>query len=139
MEQVSAGVIKHNNDAGISHIHEDHQALFNYIEKLTDIASQPKNHQYAITILENFIAFFLEHIIKEEQILQQYLTAKIVADHASLHTNELIYLDKSLATLKANVSTHIIQTIAAELNQEFKNHIARYDNDILQKLMALKK
>ena len=139
MKQVPLDVKQQQNDAGIRNINGDHKVLFNYIEKLKAIVDQPENHQYAITILESFIAYFLEHVIKEEQILKQHLPAKVVEDHTLLHKKELYYLDESLLTLKAKLSAHNIHAIAIELNQEFKNHILRYDNDILQKLRDLKR
>ena len=81
----------------------------------------------------------MEHTIKEEQLLQQYLPTKIVEDHALLHKRELHYLDESLKVLKTNLSSRNIQTIALQLNQEFKNHIYRYDKNIIQKLIEVKK
>lgn len=139
MKKVHLDIIKQQkSDGGIRSINEDHKAIFDYINKLSDLVEQPENYQYATTILENLIAYFLEHVIKEEQILQQYLPPKVVADHISLHQNELNYLDEYLKTLKTKSSSHNIQTIAIALNQEFKKHINRYDNDILKKLNELK-
>ena len=127
------------SSTGIISVDEDHQIIFNYIEKLQNIVNQPNNHEYAITILESFIAFFLEHTIKEEQLLQQYLPANIVDEHILLHKNELNYLDESLGVLKIKLSPNNIQTIAIQLNKEFENHIYRYDKYIMQKLIALQK
>lgn len=135
MKQIDLDV---KNDVGIKGVDEDHKAIFNYIEKLQNIVNQPHNHEYAITILESFIAFFLEHTIKEEQLLLQYLPPKIVEDHILLHQNELIFLDESLQTLKISLSSSNIQTIAVQLNKEFKKHIYRYDRNIMQKLIELK-
>jgi len=136
MKQIDLDV---KSDAGIKNIDEDHNAIFSYIKKLQAIVNQPKNHEYAIVILENLLAFFLEHVIKEEQLLQQYLPAKLVEDHISLHQSELNYLDESIRTLKVKLSSDNIQTIAVRLNQEFKNHIYRYDKNIMQKLIELKR
>ena len=139
MKQVHLDIIKQQkSDAGIRSINDDHKAIFDYIRKLNDLVGQPENYQYAATILGNLIAYFLEHVIKEEQILQQYLPPKVVADHISLHQNELNYLDEYLKTLKTKSSAHNIQTIAIALNQEFKKHINRYDSDILKKLREVK-
>jgi len=135
MKQVALDVA---SDVGIKYINEDHDAIFNYIEKLKNIADHPKDYDYAIIILEQFITFFLEHTIKEEQLLQQYLPAKIVDEHSLLHQRELYYLDESLKTLKADLSSGSIQTVALQLNQEFKNHIYRYDKNIMQKLILAK-
>ncbi len=126
------------NYVGITKLDEDHKTIFNYIEKLHDIANQPKNHEYAITTIKSLLAFFLEHVIKEEQLLQQYLPAKLVEEHCLLHQGELNILDKSLISLKAKLSSHNIQVIAVQLNQEFKNHIYRYDRNIIQKLIEQK-
>ena len=136
MKQIDLDV---KNDAGIHNVDDDHKAIFNYIKKLQGIVNQPKNHEYAIVILENFLAFFLEHVIKEEQLLQKYLPSKIVADHILLHQSELNYLDESIRTLKVKLSSDNIQTIAVQLNQEFKNHIYRYDKNIMQKLIEQKR
>jgi hypothetical protein len=139
MKQVHLDLIKQQkNDSGIRGILEDHKAIFEYIKKLKDLVDQPENHQYAIGILESFTAYFLEHVIKEEQILQQYLPIKVVADHTLLHQNELNNLDEYLKILKAKLSSQNIKTIAMALDKEFKNHIQRYDNDILKKLSELK-
>jgi len=96
------------NNIGINSLDEDHNVIFSYIEKLQGIVNQPNNHEYAIVILEGFIANFLEHVIKEEQMLHQYLPAKIVEEHTSLHQGELNYLDESLRTLKEELSSQNI-------------------------------
>jgi len=132
MKQVELDV---KNDAGIKYINEDHKAIFNYIEKLQSLADQPQNYEYAIIILERFITFFLEHTIKEEQLLQQYLPIKIVEDHALLHKRELRYLDDSLKLLKTTLSSDNILTVASQLHREFENHIYRYDKNIIKKLI----
>lgn len=137
MKEIISGKAQATNDADIRTLNEDHKTIFDYIKKLKSIVNQPENHQYASGIIENFTAYFLEHVIKEEQILQKYLPNKVVADHISLHENELNYLDEYLKILNTNPSSQNIQTIALKLNQEFKNHINRYDNDILQKLRKL--
>ena len=139
MEQVNLGVTQQKNNSGFKSVDEDHQDIFNYIDKLQNIAKQPKNYEYAIIILERFIAFFLEHVIKEEQLLQQYLPAKIVEEHALLHQSELNYLDESLRTLKTKLSSQNIQIIVAQLSREFKNHIYRYDKNIMQQLLEQKR
>jgi hemerythrin len=139
MKKVDLEIIKPKDDTGIKSINQDHKALFNYIEKLQDIVNQPQDHQYAISILESFITFFLEHVIKEEQLLHQYLPDNVVEEHALLHQRELIYLDESVIKLKTKLSSHNIQTIVDELNSEFKSHIYRYDKNIMQKLMSLKR
>jgi len=136
MKQVKLDV---ENDAGIKYINEDHKAIFNYIEKLQNTAVMPQNYEYAIVILEQFITFFLEHTIKEEQLLRQYLPKEIVDEHALLHQRELQYLDEGLKTLKTNLSSRNIQIVALQLEQEFKNHIYRYDKNIMQKLIDAKK
>ncbi len=138
MKQFDLEVIQQTNNAGIKKLNDDHESIFNYIEKLQNIAKQPKDYQYAIIILESFIGFFLEHVIKEEQVLQQYLPEKIVAAHALLHQSELNYLDESLKTLKIQLSSQNIQIIVGELNREFKNHIYRHDKNIMKKLIELK-
>lgn len=132
MKQVELDV---KNDSRIKYINEDHTAIFNYIEKLQNIAGQPKDYEYAIIILERFITFFLEHTIKEEQLLQQFLPTNIVEEHALLHQKELQYLDEGLKLLKTNLSSQNIQAVASQLNNEFKNHIYRYDKNIIQKLI----
>ena len=139
MKKVDLEIIKPKDDTGIKSINQDHKALFNYIEKLQDIVNQPQDHQHAISILESFITFFLEHVIKEEQLLHQYLPDNVVEEHALLHQRELIYLDESVIKLKTKLSSHNIQTIVDELNSEFKSHIYRYDKNIMQKLMSLKR
>jgi len=136
MKQVELDV---KSDAGINYINEDHKAIFNYIEKLQSLAEQPQNYEDAIIILERFITFFLEHTIKEEQLLQQYLPIKIVEEHALLHQRELRYLDESLKVLRATLSSDNIITVASQLNREFKNHIYRYDKNIIQKLIDVKR
>jgi len=138
MKEITSDKAQSINDADIRTLNEDHKAIFDYIKKLKSIVNKPENHQYASGIVDNFIAYFLEHVIKEEQILQKYLPDKVVADHISLHENELNYLDEYLKILNANPSSQNIQTIAIKLNQEFKNHINRYDNDILQQLKKRK-
>jgi len=134
MKQVSLEVTEQKNSSGFQNIDADHKYIFSYIDKLNTIAKQPKDYEYAIIILERFIAFFLEHAIKEEQILQQYLPNKIVEEHALLHQNELNYLDESLITLKTKLSSQNIKIIVSQLNREFKNHIYRYDKNIMQQL-----
>ncbi len=127
------------NDAGIKYINEDHKAIFNYIEQLQGLAEQPQNYEYAIIILERFITFFLEHTIKEEQLLQQYLPIKIVEEHALLHQRELRYLDDSLKLLKITLSSDNILTVASQLHREFENHIYRYDKNIIKKLIEARR
>ena len=109
MKQVDLDEIQLKDDVGINNINQDHKAIFNYIEKLQDIEKQPKDHKYAIIILESFIAFFLEHVIKEEQLLQQHLPDKMVAEHALLHQSELNYLDESVITLKTKLWSWIFK------------------------------
>jgi len=58
MKQVDLDEIQLKDDVGINNINQDHKAIFNYIEKLQDIEKHPKDHKYAIIILESFIAFF---------------------------------------------------------------------------------
>ena len=70
MKQVKSEV---TNDFGIKNLDEDHKVIFNYIQQLQDLVNETKNHEYAIGILERLLAFFLAHVIKEEQQLQQYL------------------------------------------------------------------
>ena len=135
MKQVELDV---KNDAGIKYINEDHKVIFNYIKQLQSLAEQPQNYEYAIIILERFITFFLEHTIKEEQLLQQYLPIKIVEAHALLHQRELRYLDESLKMLKTTLSSDNILTVASQLHREFENHIYRYDKNIMQKLIEVK-
>ena len=138
MKEVTSDKAQAITDADIRTLNEDHKAIFAYIKKLKSIVNKPENHQYASGIVENFIAYFLEHVIKEEQLLQKYLPDKVVADHISLHENELNYLDEYFKVLNVNPSSQNIQRIALKLNQEFKNHINRYDNDILQQLKKRK-
>jgi len=135
MKQVESGV---TNNVGIKNLDEDHKAIFHYIEQLQDLVNEPKNHVYAIGIIERLLAFFLAHVMKEEQELKQYLPANIVEEHILLHQSELDILDKSIRTLKVKLTSKNIQTIADQLNQEFKNHICRYDRSILQKLIKIK-
>tara|TARA_R110001583_G_scaffold40798_4_gene130232 strand:- start:13662 stop:14081 length:420 start_codon:yes stop_codon:yes gene_type:complete len=135
MKQVGSDV---NNDVGIKNLDEDHQAIFNYIDQLQDLVNEPKNHGYAIAIIERLVAFFLAHVINEEQQLQQYLPTNIVAAHILLHQSELDILDESIRTLTMNLTSKNIQTIADKLNYEFKNHIYRYDRNIIQKLIKIK-
>jgi len=135
MEQANLEVRQQKNNSGFKNIDDDHEGIFNYIDKLKNIAKHPKDYEYAIIILERFIAFFLEHIIKEEQLLQKYLPAKIVEEHILLHQSELNYLDESLVTLKTKLSSQSIQIIAVQLNRDFKNHIYRYDKNIMQQLI----
>ena len=122
----------------ISHIHEEHDTLFAYVEKLRDIAQHPESHLHIINILENFISLFLEHVIKEEQLLRQYLPIKIIEQHIEQHQGELILLDESLALLKSELSLQNIQHVVIQLNREFENHVNQYDSEILKKLQQLK-
>ncbi|OUR78990.1 hypothetical protein A9Q75_12575 [Colwellia psychrerythraea] len=122
---------------GIKSLDEDHDAIFNYIEQLQALVNEPKNHEYAIGILERLLAFFLAHVIKEEQQLQQYLPTNIVKEHILQHQDELDYLDESIISLKVKISSNNIQTIVDQLNQEFKNHIYRYDRNIMQKIIKI--
>ena len=122
----------------ISHIYEDHDTLFNYIEKLRDIALHPESHLHVINILENFISLFLEHVIKEEQLLRQYLPVQIVDQHIEKHQRELTLLDENLARLKKELSLHNIQHVVTQLNREFEKHVNQYDTAILKKLQLLK-
>lgn len=135
MKQVNSEV---SNDFGIKNLDEDHKAIFHYIEQLQDLVIEPKNHPYAIGILERLLAFFLAHIINEEQQLQQYLPTNIVEEHILLHQSELDLLDESIRSLKMKLTSNNIQTIAEQLHQEFKNHIYRYDRNIIQKLIKIK-
>lgn len=135
MEQAKSTVA---NDTSFNHINEDHKSIFNYIEKLNTISQHPSDFEYAISTLERFISFFLEHTIKEEQLLQQYLPSEVVKEHISLHQNELLFLDESLVQLKAHLSAQTIQRIAISLEKEFKNHIYRNDRKIIQQLIAAK-
>ncbi len=127
------------DDADFKGIDEEHKTIFNFIDKLHDIANQPKYHEYAIVILNSFIVFFVEHAIKEEQLLQHYLPAKLVDKHVSLHQDELNYLDESLKTLSVELSSINIQAIAEQLELEFKTHIFIYDKNIMKKLMEVKR
>lgn len=138
MKQVYFDLKQQGNDGGISNINEDHKVLFEHIEKLKNLVDHPENHQYATTILESFITHFLEHIIKEEHMLQQCLPPKTVQEHTLLHQNELNYLDDYLSTLHAKPTSQNILSIAMAMDQEFKNHIQRYDKDILRKIKELK-
>ena len=135
MKQVGSDV---KNDVCIKNLDEDHQAIFNYIDQLQDLVNEPKNHGYAIGIIERLVVFFLAHVINEEQQLQQYLPTSIVAEHILLHQSELDILDESIRTLTTNLTSKNIQTIADKLNYEFKNHIYRYDRNIIQKLIKIK-
>jgi hemerythrin len=85
------------NYFGIHNLDEDHQAIFNYIEQLQNLVNEPKNHTYTIGILEILIAFFLAHVINEEQ---QYLPTNTVEEHILLHKSELDLLDASIRSLK---------------------------------------
>lgn len=76
MKQTNSAVIQQKINVAIKSINNDHKTLFNYIEKLGNIVNQVENHPYAITILKSFISLFLEHVIKEEQLLQKYLPSK---------------------------------------------------------------
>ncbi len=125
-------------NTAISHIHEDHDTLLTYIEKLRYIALHPESHLHVINILENFISLFLEHIIKEEQLLRQYLPTKIVDQHIEKHQSELTLLDENLAQLKIELSMHNIQHVVTQLNQEFDKHVNQYDAAILKKLQLIK-
>jgi len=78
-------------------------------------------------------------VIKEEQLLQQHLPDKMVAEHALLHQSELNYLDESVITLKTKLSVHNIHTIIAHLNNEFKHHIYQCDKDMAQKIIELRR
>ncbi|MCW8863355.1 MAG: hypothetical protein OQK09_02955 [Colwellia sp.] len=120
-------------------LNEDHKVLFDYIEKLKSLVNHPENYQYAITILEHFTTHFLEHVIREEQILQQHLPEKVVQEHSLLHQKELNYLDDFASALKAKTSSHTILTIALALEKEFKNHLSKHDKEILRKLSDLKR
>ena len=108
------------------------------IEKLRYIALHPESHLHVINILENFISLFLEHIIKEEQLLRQYLPTKIVDQHIEKHQSELTLLDENLAQLKIELSMHNIQHVVTQLNQEFDKHVNQYDAAILKKLQLIK-
>lgn len=123
----------------LKNLDAEHKTIFDFIEKLKDIANQPKYQEYAVIILEEFIVFFVEHTIKEEQLLQQYLPVKLVEEHASLHERELNCLDESLRNLSIELSTSNIQTIAKRLEQEFKKHIYTYDKEIINKLVEIKR
>ncbi len=136
MKQVNSEV---TDDFGIKNLGEDHNAIFNYIQQLQDLVNETKNHEYAIGILERLLAFFLAHVIKEEQQLQQYLPTNIVEEHILLHQSELDFLDESISSLKVKLTSNTIQTIAEQLNQEFKNHIYRDDRNMIQKLIKIKK
>ncbi|PKG80798.1 hypothetical protein CXF85_22080 [Colwellia sp. 75C3] len=136
MKQANSDVI---NEFGIKNLDEDHQAIFHYIEQLQDLVNEPKNQAYAVGILERLLSFFLAHVINEEQQLQQYLPTNIVDEHILLHQSELVLLDKSIKSLKVKLTANNIQTIADQLNQEFKNHIYRYDRNIIQKLIKVKR
>lgn len=136
MKQIDLDV---KNDVGLKYLDDDHKAIFNYIVKLKALVDEPNNHSYSISILESFTACFLEHIIKEEQLLQQYLPPHKVKEHIQLHENELKYLDKSVKSLKAHLSSNKIETIALNLNKEFINHINRYDKNILKEITLLRK
>ena len=135
MKQVGSDV---KNDVDIKNLDEDHQAIFNYIAQLQVLVNEPKNHGYAIGVIERLVAFFLAHVINEEQQLQQYLPTNIVEAHILLHQSELDILDESIHVLKRNLTSQNIQTIADKLNYEFKNHIYRYDRNIIQKLIKIK-
>lgn len=118
---------------------EDHKCIFNYIDKLQGIVNKPNDHKYSVVILEGFIANFLEHVIKEEQLLLQYLPVSVVDEHTALHQTELAYLDESLHTLKCDLSAENIQIIVDNLKQEFRRHVYRYDRNIMQKVIEAKK
>jgi len=136
MKQVDSDV---KNDVGIKSLEEDHKVIFHYIEQLQDIVNEPKNHVYAIGIIERLIVFFLAHVMKEEQQLKQHLPTNIVEEHILLHQTELDILDKSIQTLQVKLTSKNIRTIAEQLNQEFKIHINRHDRNILQKLIKIKR
>ena len=138
MDKVISSEVQRKINTAISHINEDHDTLFAYVEKLRDIALHPESHLHIINILENFISLFLEHVIKEEQLLRQYLPIKIVEQHIEQHQGELILLDESLALLKSELSLHNIQHVVIQLNREFENHVNRYDSRILKQLHQLK-
>ncbi len=138
MNRVVPSKIHRKINIAISHIHEDHDLLFTYIEKLRYIALHPESHLHVINILERFISLFLEHVIKEEQLLRQYLPVQIVDQHIEQHQSELAFLDENLARLKKELSLHNIQHVVTQLNREFEKHTNQYDTAILRKLQLLK-
>ncbi|TPH12498.1 hypothetical protein [Litorilituus lipolyticus] len=139
MKRDSLDSVIKSNDIDIIHLNDDHKDLFNYIARLNKIAKQPKDYDYAIIILERLISFFVEHVIKEELLLQKYLPAHVVKEHALLHQNELTQLDNSLHLLQTNLSSSNIHTVVAKLEREFTNHICRSDRKIMQDLIKSQK
>jgi hypothetical protein len=134
MDKIISSEVQRKINTAISHINEDHDTLFANLEKLRHIALHPESHLYAINILENFISLFLEHVMKEEQLLRQYLPVKIVEQHIKLHQSELTLLDENLARLKRELSLYNIKQVVTQLNQEFQKHVNQCDTEILKRL-----
>ncbi|RHW75396.1 hypothetical protein [Colwellia sp. RSH04] len=139
MKQDSLDEVLQSNDLDVMHLNDDHKDIFNYINRLQKIAEQPNDFEYAIIILERLTSFFVEHVIKEELLLQKYLPAQLVRDHALLHQDELAQLDNSLALLKKQLTSDTIHTVVERLKREFTYHICRSDRKIMLELIKHQK
>lgn len=139
MKQDSLDDVLQSNDLDIMHLNDDHKDIFNYIERLDKIAKLPNDFEYAIIILERLTSFFVEHVIKEELLLQKYLPSQLVKEHAILHQDELTQLDNSLTLLKKQLSSDTIDTVVERLKREFTNHIYRSDRKIMLELIKYQK